>query len=88
MLLDEPTAGLDPITAAEIIDVIQQLRQTRGMSAIVVTHDARSVAALADRVVVLHEGTVVVEGSLAEVKKSDDPLVSAFLRPHVGGRHV
>jgi phospholipid/cholesterol/gamma-HCH transport system ATP-binding protein len=81
MLLDEPTAGLDPITAAEIIELIQQLRQTREMSAIVVTHDLRSAEALADRVALLHEGDVLIEGPFEEVRKSDDPFVAAFVRP-------
>jgi phospholipid/cholesterol/gamma-HCH transport system ATP-binding protein len=81
MLLDEPTAGLDPITAAEIIDLIRQLRRAREMSAIVVTHDLRSVEALADRVALLHEGDIVVEGPFEEVQKSDDPFVTAFVRP-------
>src|SRR2546422_8722732 len=81
MLLDEPTAGLDPITAAEIIDLIRELRQARGMSAIVVTHDLRSVEALADRVTLLHEGNVLAEGPFDEIKKSDDEFVAAFVRP-------
>lgn len=81
MLLDEPTAGLDPITAAEIIDLIRQFRRAREMSAVVVTHDLRSVEALADRVALLHEGDIVVEGPFEEVQKSDDPFVAAFVRP-------
>ena len=88
MLLDEPTAGLDPITAAEIIALIQQLRQTREMSAIVVTHDLRSAEALADRVALLHEGTILVEGPFDEVKKSDDRFVAAFVRPTFTRDHV
>jgi phospholipid/cholesterol/gamma-HCH transport system ATP-binding protein len=88
MLLDEPTAGLDPITAAEIIDLIQELRRTREISAIVVTHDLRSVEALADRVVLLKDGDVAVEGPFDEVKRSDDPFVGAFVRPSFERRHV
>ena len=88
MLLDEPTAGLDPITAAEIIALIQQLRQAREMSAIVVTHDLRSAEALADRVALLHEGTILVEGPFDEVKKSDDRFVAAFVRPTFTRDHV
>jgi phospholipid/cholesterol/gamma-HCH transport system ATP-binding protein len=88
LLLDEPTAGLDPITAAEIIELIQQLQQAREMSAIVVTHDLRSVEALADRVALLHEGNIVVEGPFEEVRKSDDPFVAAFVRPSFTGCHV
>jgi phospholipid/cholesterol/gamma-HCH transport system ATP-binding protein len=88
VLLDEPTAGLDPITAAEIIALIRQLQEGRRMSAIVVTHDLRSVEALADLVALLHEGTIVVEGSFEEVNKSDDRFVSAFLRPSFRRKYV
>ena len=88
MLLDEPTAGLDPITAAEIIDLIRELREAHRMSAIVVTHDLRSVEALADRVALLHEGRLVAEGSFDEVKQSDDPFVAAFVRPTAAKAHV
>ena len=88
MLLDEPTAGLDPITADEIIELIRTVRQAHRMSAIVVTHDLRSVEMLADRVALLHEGSIVAEGPFDEVKKSDDPFVAAFLRPSYARGHV
>ena len=88
MLLDEPTAGLDPITTAEIIELIRELRQARTVSAIVVTHDLRSVEALADRIVLLHEGRIAAEGSFDEMQKSDDPFVAAFVRPTFGKAHV
>jgi phospholipid/cholesterol/gamma-HCH transport system ATP-binding protein len=88
MLLDEPTAGLDPITAAEIIELIRGLGRARKISAVVVTHDLRSVEALADRVALLHEGKVLIEGPLEEVKKSEDRFVAAFLRPTFTRDHV
>ena len=88
MLLDEPTAGLDPITAAEIIELIGELGKAGERSAIVVTHDLRSVEALADRVALLKEGSIVIEGTFEEVSKSDDPFVAAFLRPPFGHQHV
>jgi len=88
MLLDEPTAGLDPITAAEIIELIGELGKAGERSAIVVTHDLRSVEALADRVALLKEGSIVIEGSFEEVSQSDDPFVAAFLRPTFGHQHV
>jgi phospholipid/cholesterol/gamma-HCH transport system ATP-binding protein len=87
VLLDEPTAGLDPITAGEIIELIRDLRQARRMSAVVVTHDLRSVEALADRVAVLHEGTILADGPFDEVKRSDDPFVAAFVRPAFAKDH-
>src|SRR5207247_1768906 len=77
MLLDEPTAGLDPITAAEIIDLIQQIKKTRELSAIVVTHDLRSAEVLADHVALLHEGNILVQGTFDELRANDDPFVAA-----------
>ena len=68
--------------------LIRELRRARGMSAIVVTHDLRSVEALADRVALLHEGSVLVEGPFDEIKKSDDEFVAAFVRPTFTRDHV
>jgi len=80
ILLDEPTAGLDPITAREIIELIAGMQQERQVSALLVTHDMRSVEALADRVALLDAGNIKAEGTLEEVRKSDDPFVSEFLQ--------
>jgi phospholipid/cholesterol/gamma-HCH transport system ATP-binding protein len=87
ILLDEPTAGLDPITAGEIIDLIQQLRQARQVAAVVVTHDLRSAEALADRVALLHEGSILAEGPFDEVSESRDAVVAAFFRPSFARTH-
>src|SRR5206468_9911804 len=58
LLFDEPTAGLDPITAAEIGKLIMELKQKRQMSAIVVTHDVGGAKAYSDRMVLLHNGSI------------------------------
>jgi phospholipid/cholesterol/gamma-HCH transport system ATP-binding protein len=79
MLLDEPTAGLDPITASEINDLIRELQEERRMSSIVVTHDMRSVKKVADRVALLHEGRIAFEGTLEEMKQSEHPFVTKFI---------
>jgi phospholipid/cholesterol/gamma-HCH transport system ATP-binding protein len=79
MLLDEPTAGLDPITASEINELIRELRKERKISSLVVTHDMRSVEEVADRVAILNEGSIVIEGTLKDLKQSDDPFVSEFM---------
>src|SRR5215471_18726158 len=63
LLFDEPTAGLDPITAAEIGRLIVDLNQKRRMSAIVVTHDVQGARAYSDRMVLLHNGNIRAEGS-------------------------
>jgi len=79
MLLDEPTAGLDPITAGEINELIRQLQREHNMSSIVVTHDMRSVETVADRVAMLNEGRILIEGTLDDLKRSDDPFVAKFV---------
>ena len=79
LLLDEPTAGLDPITAQEIDKLISDLQAKRRITSVVVTHDIRGAKGFADRMVLLHEGNIVIEGSYGDLQKSDDRFVSQFL---------
>jgi phospholipid/cholesterol/gamma-HCH transport system ATP-binding protein len=80
LLFDEPTAGLDPITAAEIGKLISQLQQERKMTSIVVTHDVHGAKSFCDRLVLMREGEVLVDGSFEDLEKSRDPFVVQFLR--------
>ena len=80
VLFDEPTAGLDPITAAEIERLILQLKKELAMTAIVVTHDVRGAKSYSDRMIVVHEGRVLVQGAFAELQESRDEFVVQFLR--------
>jgi phospholipid/cholesterol/gamma-HCH transport system ATP-binding protein len=80
LLLDEPTAGLDPISAAEIDDLVLKLQQEHQMASIVVTHDLHSAKTIADRLALLNEGKVVIEGTFEELEKSDIEFVREFLR--------
>ena len=80
MLMDEPTAGLDPVTAGEIIDLILELQRARKMSSVVVTHEMQTVRAVSDRIAMLHEGTIRVEGTFEDLKRSHDSLVEAFVK--------
>ncbi|MGD0416279.1 MAG: ABC transporter ATP-binding protein [Terriglobales bacterium] len=80
LLLDEPTAGLDPISSAEINDLVLKLQAEHHMASIVVTHDLHSARTIADRLALLNEGNVVIEGSFEELQKSDDGFVREFLR--------
>lgn len=80
LLFDEPTAGLDPITAAEIGKLILELKEKREMTAIVVTHDIRGAKVFSDRMALIHEGNILAEGPLAELQKSKDPFVIQFLK--------
>jgi phospholipid/cholesterol/gamma-HCH transport system ATP-binding protein len=80
LLLDEPTAGLDPISAGEIDDLILKLQAEHQVASIVVTHDLHSAETIADRLALLNEGRVIIEGSFEELKKSDIGLVREFLK--------
>jgi phospholipid/cholesterol/gamma-HCH transport system ATP-binding protein len=80
LLLDEPTAGLDPISSGEIDDLVLKLQQEHHMASIVVTHDLHSAKTIADRLALLNEGNVVIQGSFEELQKSDIEFVREFLR--------
>ena len=79
-MLDEPTAGLDPITSGEIDELILKLQAEHDMASIVVTHDLHSAKTIADRLALLHEGKVQIEGSFKELEKSDNEFVAEFLK--------
>ena len=80
LLLDEPTAGLDPISAAEIDDLVLKLQEEHHMASIVVTHDLHSAKTIAGRLALINEGNVVIEGSFEELQKSDIEFVREFLK--------
>jgi len=79
VLLDEPTTGLDPITASEIIDLFRELRRHRRISSVMVTHDIHGVKGVSDRLAILNQGNIVIDGTLDDLKKSRDPFVSRFM---------
>jgi phospholipid/cholesterol/gamma-HCH transport system ATP-binding protein len=79
LLFDEPTAGLDPITGAEIGKLIQKLRQERKVTSIVVTHDMHAAHHISDRLVMLKEGNILISGTFEDLEKSKDPFVEQFL---------
>ncbi len=78
VMCDEPTAGLDPITAAEIDELILKLRRVLGMTVIVVTHELSSIRHIADRIVMLQGGKLHFHGTLDEALASTDPALTAF----------
>jgi phospholipid/cholesterol/gamma-HCH transport system ATP-binding protein len=80
LLLDEPTAGLDPISSAEIDDLVLKLQEEHHMASVVVTHDLHSAKTIADRLALLNEGNVVIEGSFDDLQKSDIEFVREFLK--------
>jgi phospholipid/cholesterol/gamma-HCH transport system ATP-binding protein len=80
LLLDEPTAGLDPISSGEIDDLILRLQRERQMASIVVTHDLHSARAIANRLSLLDQGSVVIEGSFEDLQHSSIDFVKEFLK--------
>jgi phospholipid/cholesterol/gamma-HCH transport system ATP-binding protein len=80
LLLDEPTAGLDPITSGEIDDLVLKLQKEHALTSIVVTHDLQSAKNIADRVALLDKGKVVMEGSFKKLAESNDDFVREFFK--------
>jgi len=89
LLFDEPTAGLDPITAAEIGELILELQKEHNMASIVVTHDIHGAQTVSDRVALLRNGQILIEGTFEDLQKSSDAFVVQFLNEgSLGGHHV
>jgi phospholipid/cholesterol/gamma-HCH transport system ATP-binding protein len=80
LLLDEPTAGLDPISSGEIDELILKLQRERKMASIVVTHDLHSAKTIAGRIALLNEGNVVIEGKFEDLQQSGVAFVREFLK--------
>lgn len=80
VLFDEPTAGLDPITAAEIGKLIIELKQKRKLTAVVVTHDLRGARTYADRLILMDQGKILAEGTFDDLQKSSNPFAVEFLK--------
>jgi cobalt/nickel transport system ATP-binding protein len=80
VVLDEPTAGLDPFTASQIMQVIEDMNKELGITIILSTHDVDIVPLFADRVYVIHHGKVEAQGTAKEIFKRHDILENAHLR--------
>jgi len=80
IMYDEPTSGLDPITSKEIIELILEIRQQRRTASIIITHDMDCARVIANRMIVLIDGTNYVEGTYQVLSQSKDPKVQAFFK--------
>lgn len=80
LLLDEPTAGLDPISSGEIDELVLKLQSEHQMASIVVTHDLHSAKTIATRLALLDRGRVVIEGAFEDLENSEIGLVEQFLK--------
>jgi phospholipid/cholesterol/gamma-HCH transport system ATP-binding protein len=80
ILYDEPTTGLDPITAKEIILLMQSVQKKYNTSAIIITHDVDCARAISNRMILLVDGINYAEGTFEELKTSKDPKIQAFFK--------
>jgi len=85
VLVDEPSAGLDPITADEIDTLLLELKERGGTTLIVVTHNIPSARRLGDELVMLDEGRIIARGTAADLEKSAEPMVRAFMSSQHSG---
>ena len=79
VLYDEPTTGLDPVVSDSIDQLIIRVRDRLNVTSVVVTHDMRSARRVGQRIVMLHEGKIYVEGTAEEIFSSTDPIVHNFV---------
>ncbi|MGE0354062.1 MAG: ABC transporter ATP-binding protein [Gemmatimonadales bacterium] len=85
ILYDEPTTGLDPVTAAVIDQLILRTQQELGVTGVVVTHDLRSAFTVGQRLAMLYQGVIRQVGSVDEMRNSEDPVVRQFLEGRPDG---
>jgi phospholipid/cholesterol/gamma-HCH transport system ATP-binding protein len=85
ILYDEPTTGLDPITADAINDLILKLQDELQVTSIVVTHDMASAFKIADRVAMLHKGKIIYADRVDNVRQSDNQYVKQFIEGRAQG---
>ena len=79
VIFDEPTTGLDPVSAIRVDRLIREMSDRTGVTSIVVSHDLRSIFGIADRIVMLYQGKVQLDGPPAAFRGSDDPIVRQFV---------
>ncbi len=80
LFCDEPSAGLDPIVAAGIDNLLLKLKQAFKMTIVVVTHEMESVFLIADRIAVMHEGQILAIGNRQEIESNQHPFIRQFLQ--------
>lgn len=80
ILYDEPTTGLDPITSAEIIELIQNVQKKHKTSSIMITHDIECARVVSDRIIMLIDKKNYQEGTFEELEASEDPKIQEFFK--------
>lgn len=88
ILYDEPTTGLDPIRSDVINELILKLQRELKVTSIIVTHDMQSAFKVGDRIVMLHEGKVLFDGTPDELRASEEPIVRRFVLGEAGEQEL
>lgn len=85
VLFDEPSAGLDPIVVSVVDELIMDFAKKMGITCVVITHELTSAFRIADRIILLHQGKIIREGSKSDIRHSDDDLVQQFINGRPDG---
>jgi phospholipid/cholesterol/gamma-HCH transport system ATP-binding protein len=85
LLYDEPTTGLDPITADAINDLIIKMREKLQVTSVAITHDMKSAYKIADTIAMLYNGVIVAKGTPEEIRNTADPVVRQFIEGRAEG---
>lgn len=79
VIFDEPTTGIDPISAAMVDKLIRHLADHHGVTSIVISHDLRSIFGIADRIAMLYKGKLILDGSPDDFRRTDNAIVQQFI---------
>ncbi len=85
VIFDEPTTGLDPMAAANVDRLIRSLSDDHGVTSICISHDLRSIFSIADRIAMIYQGEILLDGTRADFRDSDDPIIGQFVRGEAEG---
>jgi len=88
ILYDEPTAELDPIMSANIGGIIRDLKKQVEVTSIVVTHDRELAFGIADRIAMMHDGSIISTGTPQEIRSSSNPIIQEFINVKLNGTGV
>ena len=88
ILYDEPTTGLDPIRADVINELILKLQRELNVTTVVVTHDMKSAYKVGDRIIMLHNGKIIVDGTAEDIRNHPYPIVQQFINGQVGEKDM
>ncbi len=88
LFCDEPSAGLDPIVAAGIDNLLLKLKRAFKMTIVLVTHEMESVYLIADRIAIMHEGQILEVGSKKDIEASKHPFIKQFLRREADSEEI